>query len=361
MTAQPPAAPARVGAEPRRSTRPRRRGRVTGGRRALLLGGLVVGLAAVAVLSLGVGTRAVSPEQLLAVLSGSPVDDEVRHVVVEMRGARATLAVLVGAALGVAGALIQALTRNPLADPGILGVNAGAALAVTIGVGTLGIGVGTGATVWFAFAGAAAATLMVTLLGSAGRAAATPLRLTLVGVALAAVLLGITTAITLLDPATFDSMRGWRSGSVADRGWPVVAAIIPAVAAGLLVAGLAARPLNALALGDDVAVSLGVGVVGGRIAVIAALTLLAGAATAAAGPIAFVGLMVPHAARWIVGQDQRWVLAYSAVLGAALMLLADMLGRVALGVQEVPAGVITAVLGAPVLILLARRPRMAGL
>lgn len=340
---------------------PRTQGRVRSGwARGAVLIVLLCGLGVLAFLSLMVGSRSIPADQVIAAVSGDPVAADIRNIVVEMRGSRAVLSLLVGAALGVAGALIQALTRNPLADPGILGVNAGATLAVTIGVGFLGVSGITG-YLWFAFAGAIIATVLVYLLGSTGRAGATPIRLTLVGVALAAIMLGLTTAITLLDPAAFDTMRGWKSGSVSGRGWDVAATVLPPILLGIALAAAIARPLNAIALGDELAASLGARVTRTRVFVVVAVTLLAGAATAAAGPIAFVGLMIPHIARWIIGPDQRWIIAYSVVLSGALMIVSDVVGRVLLPVQEVPVGIVTAFLGAPALILLARRSKVSGL
>ncbi|MGO3886582.1 MAG: FecCD family ABC transporter permease [Mycetocola sp.] len=337
------------------------RGRVhSGWSRSAVLVVLTAALVLLALASLIVGSRPVPVDQVWAALVGGDVADDVSHIVTQMRGPRAVLAVLVGAALGVAGALIQALTRNPLADPGILGVNAGATVAVTIGVGFFGV-LGITGYLWFAFAGAIITTVVVYVLGSAGRSGATPIRLTLVGVAMGAILLGITTAITLLNPDAFDSMRSWKAGSLNGRGWDVAEAVWPAIVIGLLIAACVARPLNAVALGDDLAASLGAKIMRTRVLVILALTILAGAATAAAGPIAFVGLMIPHIARWIVGPDQRWIVAYSVVLAGALVLISDMIGRVALGPQEIPVGVVTAIVGAPALILLARRSKVSGL
>lgn len=276
------------------------------------------------------------------------------------RIARTLLGVLVGMALAVAGALIQAMTRNPLADPGILGVNAGAALFVALAVGLFGIGDVWG-YIWFAFAGAIVATTVVYLVGSRGPGGATPVRLTLAGVAVGAVLMGITTALVLLQPAAFDQLRFWSAGSLAGRGIGMPSAVAPFILVGLVLAAAIARPLNSMALGDELARALGADIVRTRVIGIVAVTLLCGAATAAAGPIGFVGLMIPHVCRWIVGPEQRWILAYSLLAGPILVLGADILGRVLIRPNELQVGIVTAFLGAPVLIALVRRSKASGL
>ena len=310
--------------------------------------------------SLVLGIRTVHPlTAVQAFLSYDPTVTE--HLIVrDYRLPRALLAILSGAAFGVSGALIQAATRNPLADPGILGVNAGAAFFVTLAVGMLGWQ-SIDAYLWAAFAGATVVTLLVYALGAAGRDGATPLRLVLCGVALSAVLGGAGSTVTLLDPQAFEALRQWSVGSVSGRDMHVVAAIAPFIGVGLTVALLAARPLNALALGEDLARSLGADVPKARILVVVAVTLLAGAATAAAGPIGFIGLMVPHAVRWLTGPDQRRIIVLTMIFSPALLLAADIAGRLVLRPGEVEAGIVTAFLGAPVLILLARRSRASGL
>lgn len=276
------------------------------------------------------------------------------------RVARTLLGVLVGAALGVAGALIQAMTRNPLADPGILGVNAGAAFFVALAVGVFGLS-GIWSYIWFAFLGAIVATVVVYAVGSRGVAGATPVRLTLAGVAVGALLTGITTALVLLDPVAFDQMRFWNAGSIAGRGLDIALAIVPFILVGVVLAAAVARPLNALALGDDLARALGANVLRTRVLGIVAVTVLCGAATAAAGPIGFVGLMIPHVCRWIVGPEQRWILAYTMLAAPILVLLADILGRVVVRPDELQVGIVTAFVGAPVLIWLVRRSKASGL
>lgn len=320
--------------------------------------GTVIATAA-GITALLVGAEHLAPADLLAVVrgQGSP---EATALVLDYRLPRSLIALLVGGALAVAGALIQALTRNPLADPGILGVNAGAALAVTVAIGQFGV-TATSALVWPALAGAALATLSVVALGGTGRGPATPLRMTLAGVALAAFLSGVNTGLRLVDPDTFDRYRAWAAGSVAGRSLGDLTAVVPFVAVGLLCAVLVARPLNAIAMGDDVAASLGTRVATTRTVTVLAVALLAGGATAVAGPIAFVGLMVPHAVRWIVGPDQRRIIAVSIPVGALLLLCSDILARVLLGGAELPVGVVTAFVGSPVLIALVRRRKVSGL
>ncbi len=328
-------------------------------RRVLGVVAIVCALAAVVAASVAVGANPLPLDTVAAVLRGGG-SDESRFVVEQLRVPRTVVGVVAGVALGLAGALMQAFTRNPLADPGILGVNAGAALAIAVGMSVLGMRAVSDA-VWFAFAGAFAVTVAVYLIGSAGRGPSGPIRLTLAGVALGAVLSGITTGIVLSDPDAFDAMRSWNAGSLLGRGWDVIGPLSPFVAAGLVLSVVLAPGLNALALGDDVARSQGANVRGIRLGVVVAVTLLAGAATALAGPISFVGLMVPHVARWLFGSDQRVILLVSAVLAPIVLLIADVVGRIVLAPAEVPVGVVTAFVGAPVLIALARRRRASAL
>lgn len=328
-------------------------------RRILLLFGVFL-LTVVLIVSLLVGARFVPPVTAVDALLSYDASSAEHIIVYDYRLPRTLLAILCGAAFGVAGALIQAATRNPLADPGVLGVNAGAAFFVTLAVGLFGFH-SIDAYLWFAFLGAIFVTLAVYALGAAGRDGATPIRLVLSGVALSAVLGGIGTAITLLDPQAFDSMRFWSIGSVAGRNMEIVATVAPFIAAGLVIALLAARSLNAVALGDDLARSLGTNILRARILTLIAVTLLAGAGTAAAGPIGFVGLMVPHVVRWFTGPDQRWIIPLTMIYAPILLLSADIAGRLILFPGELEAGIVTAFVGAPVLILLARLKKVSGL
>jgi len=320
-----------------------------------VLAGLVVTVAA----SLALGSNPLSPAEVWRVLRADD-GSEAALIVWSLRVPRTVLGILTGAAFGVAGALIQAITRNPLADPGILGVNAGAGFAVTVGVAAFGIS-GAGGYVWFAFVGAAAATLLVHVIGSAGRGLASPVTLVLAGVALGAVLGGFSTFLTLIDPDTFRSLRAWGVGSIAGATHAETLSVAPFLAVGLLLAVAISGPLNSVALGDDLAASLGTHVVRTRALGIVAVTLLAGGATALTGGIAFVGLMVPHVVRWFTGPDQRWIVAYSALAAPVLVLAADVTGRVVGRPGEVQVGIVTAVLGAPVLIALVRRRKVSGL
>ncbi|MFE5857048.1 FecCD family ABC transporter permease [Streptomyces sp. NPDC056500] len=289
-----------------------------------------------------------------------PDRSEASVIVWTLRVPRTVVGMAVGAALGVAGASIQALTRNPLADPGILGVNAGAGFAVTLGVGFFGLSGITG-YIWFAFAGAAVATVLVYLIGSATRGTASPVTLVLAGVALGAVLNGFSTFLTLINPETFRSIRNWGLGSVARTSLDDTVVVAPLLAVGLLIAVAVSGSLNSIALGDDLAVSLGTKVLRTRILGVVAVTLLAGGATALTGGIAFIGLMVPHIVRWFVGPDQRWIIVYSALAGPVLILASDVLGRVIARPGEIEVGILTAVIGAPALIALVRRRKASGL
>lgn len=272
---------------------------------------------------------------------------------------RTLLGLLVGAALGLAGALMQALTRNPLADPGLLGVSAGASAAVVGGITFFGV-TGVSGYVWFAFLGAGVASVVVYLLGSAGRGV-TPDRLVMAGAAVSAVLVSFIDAVLVLNPLTFNQFRFWDVGSLGGRGMDIVTQLGPFIGVGIVLALALARPLNALALGDQAARALGAHIGRTRVVGVLAVTLLCGAATAAVGPIAFVGLAVPHVARLVTGPDQRWVLPYSMVLAPVLLIGSDVLGRVVNSPEELQVGIVTAFIGAPVFVLLCRRRRVAKL
>lgn len=323
--------------------------------------GLVVAvgvLGVVVLLSLAVGARPIPLGTVIESFTAFDGSDE--HLVVrELRLPRTLVGVLVGAALGVGGALMQAVTRNPLADPGLLGVNAGASLAVVVGV-AFGLG-SLSSYVWLAFVGAAVTSVAVYAIGSIGRGGATPVRLALAGAALSALLGSVTSAVVLLDQQTLDRYRFWVVGSLAGRDEDVLVQITPFIALGLAVALASARPLNSLALGEDAARALGTRVGRTRAAAALGVTLLCGAATAACGPIGFIGLVVPLAARAVVGPDQRWLLPSSAVLGPVVLLTCDVVGRVVARPSEVQVGIMTAAIGGPAFVLLVRRVRMARL
>jgi iron complex transport system permease protein len=306
-------------------------------------------LAAVALLSVGFGARFLSPGDVWAGLWDQ--DSPYYHVVHDMRLPRTLLGLMVGMALGLAGAIMQALTRNPLADPGLLGINAGASAAVASAAVFFGVGTFFG-YVWFALAGAAIVTAMVYAVG--GGRSATPARLALAGAALNATLLSYVSAVLLSDTQAIDKMKFWTAGSLASADFATVERLLPFFAAGLVVGLLVARPLNALSLGDDAARALGARPAVIRTAVIVAVTLLCGSATAACGPIVFVGLIIPHMVRPFTGPDLRWMLPYTAVLAPVLLLGADVLGRVLGSPGELQVGTVTAVLGGPLFLYLVR-------
>ncbi|WP_344323719.1 iron ABC transporter permease [Streptomyces macrosporus] len=332
--------------------------RASGARTALRSAGLLGALAlllVLLVLSLGFGARPLSVGEVWGGLfdSGSAT----WAVVHEMRLPRTLLGLLIGAALGMAGAVMQALTRNPLADPGLLGINAGASAAVVTAITFLGV---TGFTgyVWFALVGAAAVSALVYAIG--GGRGATPARLALAGAALNAALYSYVNAAMIMESASLERMRFWTVGSLATARMDTVVQVLPFVAGGLLVAFALARPLNALALGDDQARALGARPERVRTACIVAITLLCGAATAAAGPIVFVGLMVPHLVRALTGPDLRWTLPYCAVLAPVLLLGSDVLGRLLGRPGELQVGVVTAVLGGPLFLYVLRSRKVAA-
>ncbi|MFB6719967.1 FecCD family ABC transporter permease [Kribbella sp. NPDC056345] len=321
---------------------------------------LCVAVLAVSVLlSLSVGNQYFGAHDVylaLANFTGSDNDRVIRYLRMPRTGA----GLLAGAALGLAGALMQGVTRNPLADPGILGVNAGAALAVVGAIGVLGVHSLTG-YVWFAMGGALVATVVVYLVGAIGRGGATPVKLALAGAAISALLGSVTSAITLLDLSTLNEFRFWVVGSLTLATGSVIGQAVPFVAVGIVLALVLGRSLNQLALGDELARSLGTRVTLVRVMAGLAVVVLAGTATAIAGPIGFLGLAVPHVARTLVGADYRWILPWSMVLAPAVLLLADVVGRLVARPDELQVGIITAVIGAPVFIALVRRRRLAAL
>ncbi|WP_190211238.1 FecCD family ABC transporter permease [Kitasatospora indigofera] len=324
------------------------------GLRAAGLAGSVLVLLLVLALSIGVGARQLPPGEVWQGLVDS--HSEAWTVVHRMRLPRTLLGLLAGAALGLAGAVMQALTRNPLADPGLLGINAGASAAVVTAASLFGVATFDG-YVWFALAGTAVVAVLVYAVG--GGRGATPARLALAGAALNATLYSYVSATMLLDTASLDRMRFWTVGSLASAEPSTVLKVLPFVSAGLLLALGLARPLNAMALGDDSARALGArpGLV--RAGAILAVTLLCGAATAACGPIVFVGLMVPHLVRSLTGPDLRWLFPFCAVLAPVLLLGADVLGRVLGRPGELQVGIVTAVLGGPFFLYFARRGKGA--
>ncbi|HEX6357857.1 FecCD family ABC transporter permease [Actinophytocola sp.] len=325
--------------------------------RGTLLLAAVGALLVLCLLSLAIGTRTIPPGEVLATLVGRGGEDA---IIWGTRFPRTLLGIVVGASLGLAGALTQALTRNPLGDPGLLGISAGAAFGIVVAVATTGIASLYG-YIWFAFAGALVASAVVYLLGSAGRGGATPVKLAIAGVAITALLTSLTSGISLVDPEALNRYRFWASGSLAGQDLGVLFRVLPFVLVGTAL-GLAVTPaLNSLALGDDVAKSLGRRVAITRVQGAAAITMLTGAAVAVVGPIVFVGLVVPHAARMIAGPDHRWLLPFSMVLAPVLVLAADIVGRVIARPGETEVGIVVAFIGAPFFIALVRRRRLAEL
>ena len=312
---------------------------------------VLVGLAAVAA-SVLVGAR-------LTPLAALTDPAHPLHAVYEARLERTVLALVVGAALGLAGAVLQGLTRNPLAEPGILGINAGAAFAMVVAISFLGVS-DLQQYVWFAFLGGGLAALVVHLVASLGREGATPVKLAIAGAAFTAAATGWTSAVLLVDRSTMETFRLWQVGTVGGRDLDVLLTGLPFLLAGAALVLPGARVLNALALGDDLARGLGRRTALDRAMLGLAAVLLAGAATALAGPIAFVGLMAPHAVRTVVGSDYRAVLPLAALAGATVTVLADTVGRVVLPPSEVQVGIMTAVLGAPAFLWLVRRGRVGA-
>lgn len=321
-----------------------------------------VALAAAVALGLAVGTRVLPLGDVLDAVRALDAGDgsDAAIIVWEQRMPRTFLAVLVGAALGVGGAIAQGVTRNPLADPALLGVSAGAALAIVLASFVFGV-TALPPQIAAAAAGAAVAGMAVVALAGAGAGGTSTITLALVGLSLSAMIVAAVSVLVLLDAQTLDEYRHWLVGSLAGRGTSTLTTVAPVLGAGLAAAALAARGLDTLALGDDVARGLGVRVGRARAAAGLAVVVLTGVAVAAAGPIAFVGLVVPHAARAVTGPRHRWLLPYAAVFGATLLTAADVVGRVVARPAEVPVGVVTALVGAPLVLALLRRPRLSRL
>ena len=332
----------------------------TRSRRILGLAFLLVLVVVAALASIAVGTRSIGLGEVWRSLVDGDLSTDAAVIVRRLRVPRTALGLLVGLALGVAGALMQGHTRNPLGDPGLLGVTAGASLAVVLAIAWFDIGTPSG-YVWFAFAGALAGTVLVYGIGSAGRGGPTPVTLALAGAALSALLYALVRAVLVSDQQTLDSFRFWVVGALAGRGADVAWQVAPFIAIGLVLAIANGPALNLLGLGEDVARGLGQRIWPARIVGLTAITLLCGAATAACGPIAFVGLVVPHAVRAVTGPDHRWLIPCSGLLGAALLLSADVVGRVVARPGELQVGIVLALVGAPFFIALVRRRRTASL
>jgi iron complex transport system permease protein len=316
-------------------------------------------LAVVAFLSVTLGSRDIGLSEVLHALRGWDDDGSISSTVtLELRVPRTLLGILVGAALGVAGVILQGVTRNPLADAGIMGINSGAAAFVVFAITVLGLR-GVGVYVWFAFAGAIVALILVYAIASFGREGATPVKLALAGAAVTAGLASVTSGIVMTNVDALNELRFWQVGSLAGRYAPILTGVAPFLLLGLAASLGFGRALNGLALGEDVARGLGQHIGRTRIAAFAVVAVLAGAATAACGPIVFVGLVVPHLARFICGPDYRWILPYSMLLAPTVLLLADVLGRVAARPDEVQVGVVLGVVCAPAFVAIVRYARLS--
>ncbi|MFE1801021.1 MULTISPECIES: FecCD family ABC transporter permease [unclassified Streptomyces] len=322
-------------------------------RRIAALTAAALALLLAVLLSLTVGARPIPPSTVLdALLHNADTADA--DVVRALRLPRTLIGLMVGAGLALAGTALQGITRNPIADPGILGISQGAAVGVVLAIAFAGVHTLTG-YVWFAFAGAAIASVAVYAIASSGRGGATPVKLALGGAAINALLVSVTTAVLTTRASALDEFRFWQVGSLSGRDAEIAGQVWPFLLAGAVLVLSVARGLDALALGEDVAKGLGQRVGTVRIVGGVGATVLTGVGVAAAGPLAFIGLAVPHLARAIVGPSHRWVLPLAALLGPAMLLVSDTVGRVLFPPGEVPAGVMTALIGVPFLVGLVRR------
>ena len=316
----------------------------------------VLGLLIIA--SIAVGTRLVPVPTVLDALRGS--NQTLDEAVIQVRIPRTVLAIVAGASLAVSGAVFQGVTRNPLADPGILGINMGASLAVVIGLAYFGLS-NSNSYIWVAVLGAGLAAIFVYAVGSLGRGGATPLKLALAGAATSAALVSFVTAVILPRNDIAENVQSWQIGGVGGATFERIWQVLPFLAFGLVICLLSGKSLNSLALGDDVAAGLGE-----RVAVVRGLAslgavMLCGAATAICGPIGFVGLVVPHLCRLLVGPDHRWLIPFSALAGAGLLVAADVIGRIVARPNEIDVGIITAFVGAPFFIYIVRRQKVRAL
>jgi iron complex transport system permease protein len=328
------------------------------GTRSLWLAGLVAALAVLLMLSVTIGTREVTWADIIDALSGKV--EGIGEAAVAVRIPRTVLALLAGAALGLAGAVMQGVTRNPLADPGILGVNMGASLAVVVGVAWFDIA-SAEAYIWTAILGAGCSAVIVYTIGSLGRGGATPLKLALAGAATSVAFSSMVIAVVLPRNDIAGGIRSWQIGGVGGATFERILPVLPFLAAGFAISLLSARKLNSLALGDDLAAGLGERVAAARAVAALGAILLCGATTAVCGPIGFLGLVVPHLCRLLIGVDHRWLLPFSAIGGACLLLAADVVGRVVARPAELDVGIVTALVGAPFFIWIVRRQRVREL
>lgn len=340
-----------------KSSRPRILAQSNGGRGLWLLG-LFVLLFLLCMLSVTVGTRNVAWVDITAALGGRT--DTIGQAAVALRIPRTVLAALAGGALGLAGAIMQGVTRNPLADPGILGVNMGASLAVVVGVAWFGME-SSNAYIWTAIFGAGCAAVFVYTIGSLGRGGPTPLKLALAGAATSVAFASIVIAVVLPRGDIAGGIRSWQIGGVGGATFDRLLPVLPFLAVGFVISFLSARKLNSLALGDELAAGLGERVAVARASASLGAILLCGATTAVCGPIGFLGLVVPHLCRLLIGIDHRWLLPFSTITGACLLTLADITGRIVARPAEIDVGIVTAMIGAPFFIWIVRRQRVRDL
>ncbi|QWW71944.1 iron ABC transporter permease [Rhizobium sp. WYJ-E13] len=326
--------------------------------RSLWLIGLTAALACLCALSVTVGTRDVDWVDIFAALAGHA--NNIGQAAVTVRIPRTLLAVVAGAALALAGAIMQGVTRNPLADPGILGVNMGASLAVVVAVAWFDIS-SNEAYIWTAIFGAGCSAVFVYTIGSLGRGGATPLKLALAGAATSVAFASMVIAVVLPRNDIAGGIRSWQIGGVGGATFERILPVLPFLAIGFLISLLSARKLNSLALGDELAAGLGERVALARGVAALGAILLCGATTAVCGPIGFLGLVVPHLCRLLVGIDHRWLLPFSAIGGASLLLAADIVGRIVARPAELDVGIVTALVGAPFFIAIVRRQRVREL
>ena len=325
--------------------------------RALAVPGLLLLLVIATALSLTIGAKSLPVSVVMEALTGTCQSADCT-IVLDARLPRTLAGLLAGVALGLAGALMQTLTRNPLADPGLLGVNSGASFAIVLGAALFGI-TSPQEQLLLAFCGALCASLLVAFTGSQGGGQLSPVRLTLAGVALAAVLEGLSNGIALLNPDVYDQLRFWQAGSLDIRSLQTLKVVLVPVLIAAAVALFLSRALNSLSLGSDTATALGSKVARTQFIALLVITVLCGSATAVVGPIAFIGLMIPHMARWLVGADHRWSLPVTLLATPSLLLIADIIGRLIVP-GELRVSVVSAFIGAPVLIFLVRRKSRGG-
>lgn len=318
---------------------------------------LFLGLCVLA--SLALGSKNIEFSQAINALLNSN-DTSFAALVVRERIPRTIFGIMAGASLGISGALMQSITRNPIADPSILGVNTGASLFVVIGIVFFNIN-SANQYIWLALAGAGITAVLVYFIASIGNGGMTPIKLALAGAAISAVLTSLVSAIILPRSDAMDKFRFWQVGSVSGATWDSIRLILPFVIIGLIISIAATPALNVLALGDDVATGLGVNIGVIRVVCAVAGVILSGATTAIAGPISFIGLMIPHSIRLIFGSNLNGIVPLCAIGGAALLIISDVLGRVIGSPGEVQVGIITAFIGAPILIIIARKAKVRAI